>query len=80
MEAGMSGTAIASAQAGGSAMKPKRPSRKPRREALVFSVVLTAVMASLLLVEHSPAAPEQVAATIVSVGLEWGAPVYAEDP
>ncbi len=59
-------------------MKSKRPSPKPRREALVFSVVLIAVLASLLLVEHSPAAPEHVAASIAAMGLEWVGPIYVE--
>lgn len=61
-------------------MKSKRPSREPRREAAVFSVVLAAVTATLLLVEHSPAAPEHVAVTIAALGLQWVEPLYAPGP
>jgi hypothetical protein len=61
-------------------MKFKRANRKPRHEAWVFSVVLVAVVASLLLVEHKPAAPEQVAASIASIGLGWVDAAYAAKP
>lgn len=62
-------------------MKPKRLCPKSRREAMVFSVVLAAVLTSVLLVEHSPAAPKDSAVSIAALGLEFVVqPLYAGEP